>query len=171
MKNMIAGLKLADIKEKNIDVASVVTIDNDDELKRTLSHRKGKVFAGTSDARASNCVAEGFYPRFTGVTQDRTKYSPVPVKLTENIKQTGKRGFMMSEAEYRQIFDLSDYESGTGMYEKVKDKRKADRYKKRDNEPLSPEEERALQENINKAREDTNTLVKELLKEVWNVTE
>jgi adenine/guanine phosphoribosyltransferase-like PRPP-binding protein len=171
IKGMVGSLEMADIKKENIDVAAVVTIDDDKNLERVLGHEEGKIFAGTSEARISDSVVEGFYPRFTGVSQDKTKYSPAPIKLTENIQKTGKRGFLMKEEDYRKIFNLEDYAGSSGIYEKVIDKKKRDAYKQKDKKPLSPEEERELQENIKKAREDVNTLVRELLRDVWNMND
>lgn len=169
MKSMISDLEMANIKKENIDVAGVVTHENDSELKKTLNHREGKAFAGTSEMGVQDNVVEAFYPKFTGVIQDRTKYSPVPIKLTESIKKTEKRGFLISESLWKEIFGIEGKENRIEFYGKVKDEGRNAEYDKRDKEPLSPEEEKALQENINKARQDVDTMAQAILKEVWGL--
>ncbi|MEK7574618.1 MAG: hypothetical protein AAB511_00085 [Patescibacteria group bacterium] len=171
IKGMIFDLKATGIPTENIGVASVVSYRNDNELGGKLSMKRDNVFAGESEISVSNEVVEGYYPRFTGVTQDKTGYNPVPIKLTEQIKKSGKRGEFISEREWKKIFSIEEGDRWPEIKKKTEDAGRNTEYTKRENEPLSTEEERTIQENIRKAREDVNTLVKEILKEVWGQSE
>ncbi|MES2314415.1 MAG: hypothetical protein V4524_00555 [Patescibacteria group bacterium] len=165
IKSMISDLEMVGVKEENIDVASVVSDYDEETLDNRIGVPKDQLYVGTGKG-AFDADVEAFYPRFTGVIQDGVDYDPVPVRLTDNVKQTGKRGKLISHEEWKNIFDIAD-ESFYEMKDKVSEKERITEYNKRNDKPLSAEEIRELQDNVNKAREDVSILVKEIIQKVW----
>ena len=167
MKSMMHELDMVGIRKENIDIAAVVSDHNDEIISNKFGLSQGQLNLGTRNWGQGPDV-EAFYPRFTGVIQNGKEYSSVPVKLTENVKQTGSRGKLIDHDEWMKIFDLKPGARYYESRENLSDEQKRAEYARRDAEPLSVEEEKELQDNINKAREDVNTLVREILRNVWD---
>lgn len=169
MRSMISSLEMTGVKRENIDVASVVSDYPNEELYGKLGQHEGEIYSGERRG-AHSADVEAFYPRFTGVIQDHTHYSPTPIKLTEDVKNTGQRGKLIGHDEWKRIFDIQYDDMYEKLGRKVSNVDRMAEYTKRNNTPLSVEEEKELQGNVNKAREDVATLTREILKKIWSDT-
>jgi len=168
MKSMINNLDTVGIKKENIDVAGVVSDHDQEFLKRKFRSPDSNVYVGDRHAHTTRVDVEAFFPRFTGVIQDREEYDPVPIRLVDKIKQTGSRGGLIDQDEWNEIFGITGKETQKQLIEKSRDEVSQSEHARRDRKPLSKKEKVELQDNINKAREDVNTLVREILKKIWN---
>jgi hypothetical protein len=96
----------------------------------------------------------------------RGKYDPRPIRLDTALKDGDqKRSIYLSFDEYDKFAGIEEYD---GFYEK-RDKRfeASKRLGELDDVPLSEDEERQIQENINNSRMVIKQMASEVVREVW----
>ena len=75
-----------------------------------------------------------------------------------------------SDDELKNIFGIEEGDSVEVIFSKKwETPENMKRYEAISSKPLSDEERKQLREDIKKTREDVNTLVQEILKEVWGL--
>ena len=108
--------------------------------------------------------------RFTGVAKDR-KYNPSPLLYTKALKKYGKDMNFYSDDELKEIFGIEEGDSAEIIFSKKwETPENMKKYREINEKPLSSQEKEKITEDIRKSREDVDTLAKEILRDVWNVT-
>lgn len=104
------------------------------------------------------------HERVGGVRKPRKEYSPFPQRT---IDVTAKEGRVLSDEEWKEIFEIEKGDSYQTIDEKTKDPGKIVEFERRTQIPLTVEEKQETQRDINLAREDVELLANRVKKQVW----
>ncbi len=146
------GVRTIDVSTINTDEINCSTVDCDNLFVGGVYNRTQLGFNENHNV-------------LSGISK-RKKYDPRPMRLDKVIEGGEKeRSSFLSFNEQDEVLDIGEYDSLSEI--KEKQDRAADVFNKIDSIPLSEEEKRAIQQNINKTREHIKKLAEEIVYEVW----
>ena len=161
----IRGLRreLLDVGLKNVDVAVVGSLPAKEEIYNYVDKALDTehLFVGS---REHHHINEG-HEKLSGVRKTQKEYSPFPHRMVDVIAKEGRE---LSEEEWREIFGIRQGMGLDATNPRFKDPKRVAEYERRERIPLSSEEIKQIQQNINNAREDVSLLAGKVIKKVWN---
>lgn len=91
-------------------------------------------------------------------------YSPYPRRTDDIIAKEGRD---LSLEQWREIFGIESGDSSKVIMEKSRDPEREAEFERRTHAPLTSEEKKEIQKNINFAREDVKLLADKVMAQVW----
>lgn len=144
----------------NFDMATVYAMPhfrNEDDLRRELGDNN--LYVGGEEWNLFHEEHE----KFGGVGKSKT-YSPIPKKITDVISKEGRD---ISLEEWNEIFEIEKNDSPWVRIEKSQNPVNNTEFERRTQLPLTEEEKKEIQKNIKFAREDVQTLAKNIVSNIW----
>ncbi len=160
--NAIRRLKreLLSAGASEVDVAILRSLDREETLYNFSSKPGEHIFIGTREWQK---ITEG-HEKLSGVRKLKKVYSPFPLKMVTVAITEGRE---ISEEEWKEIFGIAPGMPPWEITKKAKDPELNAEYERREKIPLSPEEIKQIQQNINDARDDVNLLAEKVIHQVW----
>jgi hypothetical protein len=148
-----------------IDATSIYGNVEEHELIRDIDHLVlgGYREKGQGEFSEDNNVLSGIY-------KHTDNYSPSPARL-DNLLISGEsdRTDFLSDEEFSEIAGYEQYDNFEERAKKVRGG--TQKFPEIDSVPISEEEEKQIQENINKARKKVKELADAIVKEVWGTNQ
>lgn len=151
---------LEEVGIKNFDIASV---DSTPRVKEDILQNIppcNDLYIGSEDWHQLHEE----HQKLSGVKKTKD-YSPFPKRM---VDVTDKEGREIQEAEWKKIFGIEQGDYYEVIKQKLKDEAKNKEFEERIKTPLTPEEIKEIQKNINFAREDADLMANKVFKKVWH---
>ena len=153
-----AGLNNFDLAAMNAYVNHIESVL--DELKQLLP-QGNKFYYGTNSWNTLNEEHE----KFGGVRKSTQHYLPHPERAVDIINREGRQ---ISDEDWKKIFGISDRMTLKEKQDNLDNPVGIAEYERQVHKPLTEEEEKQIQQNINLARKDVDLLVKRIINKIWN---